>query len=81
MAPNDSNDSAYGTAKEDRGDQKQSQSPRKRPRARAEVGRERRARSFDALPGHKVVKEMFSDVPVEDHSVSVDPSMSVDAEY
>ncbi|KAI4951569.1 hypothetical protein J4E86_006985 [Alternaria arbusti] len=69
VAPNDSNDSAYGTAKEDRGVQKQSQSPRKRPRARAEVARKRRARSFDAHPGHKVVKEMFSDMPVEDHSV------------
>jgi len=81
VAPNDSNDSAYGTAKEDRGDQRQSQSPRQRPRARAEVARKRRARSFDALPGHKVVKEMFSGMPVEDHSVSVDPSKIVDTEY
>ncbi|KAI4658285.1 uncharacterized protein J4E79_007267 [Alternaria viburni] len=69
VAPNDSDDSAYGTAKEERGDQKQSEGPRKRPRARSEVAHKRRARSFDALPGHKVVKEMFSDMPVEDHSV------------
>ncbi|KAI4607494.1 hypothetical protein J4E80_009607 [Alternaria sp. BMP 0032] len=68
VIPNDSNDSAYGTAA-DGGDQKQSEGPRKRPRARSEVAHKRRARSFDAFPGYEVVKEMFSDMPVEDHSV------------
>jgi len=80
VMPNDSNDSAYGTAA-DRRDQKQSEGPRKRPRARSDVAHKRRARSFDALPGYEIVKEMFSEMPVEDHSVSVDPSVIVDIKY
>ncbi|KAH6881553.1 hypothetical protein BKA58DRAFT_395958 [Alternaria rosae] len=69
VAPNDSNDIAYGTDKEDRGNQKQSEGPRKRPRARSEVAHKRRARSSNALPGYEVIKGMFSEMPVEDHSV------------
>lgn len=81
VTPNDNNESVCGTTKEDWGDQKQLKGRRKKPRARSEVAHKRRSRSFDAPRGYEVATRMFSDMPVEDHSVGIDPTMIANIKY